>query len=125
MWWNRIIEWFTNNKERNSFIQDFNKSAKEAFITNLAPVYLKAESSFGNNSYKHQFSSFLYHGFKIRTMTGLFLDDSQFIAIGNMLASNQTLTRQLVTLGYDTLEITNNNGNVVKQWRLSALLELT
>lgn len=58
-------------------------------------------------------------------MTGLFLDDSQFIAIGNMLASNQTLTRQLVTLGYDTLEITNNNGNVVKQWRLSALLELT
>ena len=44
MWWNRIIEWFTNNKERNSFIQDFNKSAKEAFISNLAPVYLKAES---------------------------------------------------------------------------------
>ena len=52
MWWNRIIEWFTNNKERNSFIQDFNKSAKEAFISNLAPVYLKAESSFGNNSLK-------------------------------------------------------------------------
>lgn len=52
MWWNRIIEWFTNNKERNSFIQDFNKSAKEAFISNLAPVYLKAESSFGNINFQ-------------------------------------------------------------------------
>lgn len=125
MWWSKIVEWFTNNKERNNFIKDFNKSAKEAFVSNLAPVFLKAESSFGNNTFRHQFSSFLYHGFKIRTMTGIFLENSQFIAIGDMLASNPILTRQLVTLGYDTLEITNNNGVVVKQWRLSALLELT
>ena len=105
MWWNRIIEWFTNNKERNKFLNDFNKSAKQAFIMDVVPIFLKAESSFGNNAFKHQFSSFLYHGLKIRTMTGAFLADSDFINIGNMLASNPALTRQLVTLGYDTLEI--------------------
>ncbi len=125
MWWDRIIEWFSNNKERNQFLNEFNKSAKQAFVSNSVPVFLKAESSFGNNSFRHQFSSFLYHGLKVRTMTGMFLDDELFIAIGNMLASNQGLTRHLVTLGYDTLEVTNNSGKVVKQWKLTALLELT
>lgn len=125
MWWDKIIEWFSNNNERSNFLQEFNESAKKAFISNTAPIYLKAESTFGNSSFRHQFSSMIYHGLKVRTMTGMFLDNSQFIAIGNMLASNQSLTRQLVTLGYDTLEITNNEGQVVRQWRLSTLLELT
>lgn len=125
MWWNRVLEWFSNNRERDELIANFNKSAKSAFVSNIVPVFLKAESSRGNNLYKHQFSSFLYHGFRIRTLTGLFISDDLFIAIGNMLASNQALTRHLVTLGYDTLEITNNSGRVVKQWRLSTMLELT
>ena len=38
--------------------------------------------------------------------------------------ANPALTRQLVTLGYDTLEITNNAGKVVKQWQLTTLLAL-
>ena len=42
-----------------------------------------------------------------------------------MLVSNQALTRHLVTLGYDTLEVENNSGRIVKQWRLSSVLELT
>lgn len=125
MWWNRVLEWFSNNRERDELIVNFNKSAKEAFISNIVPVYLKAESSRGNSSFKHQFSSFLYHGFRIRTLTGMFISDDLFIAIGNMLVSNQTLVRHLVTLGYDTLEVTNNSGNVVQQWKLSTMLELT
>lgn len=124
MWWNRVLEWFSNNRERDELIANFNKSAKDAFVSNVVPVFLKAESSRGNSSYKHQFSSFMYHGFRIRTLTGLFISDDLFIAIGDMLASNQTLTRHLVTLGYDTLEVTNNSGRVVKQWRLSSMLEL-
>lgn len=125
MWWNRILEWFSNNRERNELIDNFNKSAKVAFVSNTVPVFLKAESSKGNSSYKHQFSSFLYHGFRIRTLTGMFQSDDLFLAIGNMLVSNQSLTRHLVTLGYDTLEVTNNYGKVVKQWRLSTTLELS
>jgi hypothetical protein len=125
MWWDKVLEWFSNNRERNELIADFNRSAKEAFVASIVPVYLKAESSRGNSAFNHQFSSFLYHGFRIRTLTGMFQSDDLFIAIGNMLAANQALTRHLVTLGYDTLEITNNQGRIVKQWRLSAMLEIT
>ena len=125
MWWNRVLEWFSNNRERNELIDNFNKSAKAAFVSNVVPVFLKAESSRRNSSFKHQFSSFLYHGFRIRTLTGMFISDDLFIAIGNMLVANQALTRHLVTLGYDTLEVTSNSGKIVKQWRLSAMLELT
>ena len=125
MWWNKILEWFSNNKERNSFLKEFNKSAKNAFVSGLVPIYLKAESSLGNNSFRHQFSSFIYHGIRVRTLTGMFIKDDLFIEIGNMLISNHTLTRHLVTLGYDILEITNNKGEVIGQWKLSASLELT
>ena len=125
MWWDKVLEWFSNNRERNELIADFNRSAKEAFVASIVPVYLKAESSRGNSAFNNQFSSFLYHGFRIRTLTGMFQSDDLFIAIGNMLAANQALTRHLVTLGYDTLEITNNQGRIVKQWRLSAMLEIT
>lgn len=125
MWWDKILEWFSNNKERNSFLKEFNKSAKNAFVSGLVPIYLKAESSLGNNSFRHQFSSFIYHGIRVRTLTGMFIKDDLFIEIGNMLISNHTLTRHLVTLGYDTLEVTNNKGEVIGQWKLSASLELT
>ena len=124
MWWNKIIEWFSNNRERNAFISDFNTAAKQAFISNVAPVFMKAESSIGNRAYKHQFSNFFYHGFRIRILTGMDLSDQEIKKIGDMIIANTTLTRQLVTLGYDTFEITNINGSVITDWRLTTLLEL-
>ena len=124
MWWNKIIEWFSNNRERNEFIGNFNRAAKQAYIANVAPVYLKAESSRGNSNYRHQFSNFFYHGFRIRMLAGRPLDYDEVTDIGNMLIANTGLIRNLVTLGYDTLEITDIRGNVVANWRLTALLEL-
>ena len=124
MWWNKIIEWFSTSRERNRFIADFNRAAKQAYIANMVPVYLKAESSRGNSNYKHQFSSFLYHGFRIRMLAGRPLDYYEIMDIGNMLIINTGLMRNLVTLGYDTLEITNIHGNVLKDWRLTTLLAL-
>lgn len=125
MWWNRIIEWFSNNRERNLLIGNFNKAAKQAYISYMAPVYLKAESSRGNSNYRHQFSSFFYHGFRIRMLAGTPLDYYEVMDIGNMLIANTVLMRNLVTLGYDTLEITDIRGNLLKDWRLTTLLELT
>ena len=124
MWWNKITEWFSTSRERNRFIADFNRAAKQAYIANMVPVYLKAESSRGNSNYKHQFSSFLYHGFRIRMLAGRPLDYYEIMDIGNMLIINTGLMRNLVTLGYDTLEITNIHGNVLKDWRLTTLLAL-
>lgn len=34
------------------------------------------------------------------------------------------LTRRLVTLGFDTLEIYNPQGEKIKEWQLSTLLQL-
>ncbi|MCR6509982.1 hypothetical protein M1B78_17975 [Bacteroides sp. KH569_7] len=124
MWWGRIVEWFSNIRERNELIYNFNKASKQAFIIGIAPTFLKAESSRGNSNYRHQFSSFFYHGFRIRMLAGRPLDYDEVMDIGNMLIANTELIRNLVTLGYDTLEITDIKGNVIDDWRLTALLEL-
>ena len=42
MWWSRIIEWFSSQKERKQILQEFNKNANEAFVNGVVPVYLKA-----------------------------------------------------------------------------------
>lgn len=124
MWWDRILNWFSNQGERKQVIQEFNKSAKDAFIADVVPVYLKAETSRGNSAYKHQFSNFFLSGFRIRTLSGRNLLPEEISHLGMIIINDSFLTRRLVTLGYDTLEITDINGYVVKDWRLTALLEL-
>ena len=57
-------------------------------------------------------------------LAGRPLNYDEVIDIGNMLIANTELIRSLVTLGYDTLEITDIRGNMVESWRLTALLEL-
>ena len=123
-WWNRIIQWFVNTNERQTLINKFNLSSKEAFISDVVPVLFRAESSKGNSAYKHQFSNWLYHGFRIRVLTGRDLAVDEIIQLGAVIRSNTYLCRELVTLGYDTLEITNISGVVVKQWQLTTLIAI-
>lgn len=124
MWWDRILNWFSNQGERKKIIQDFNNSAKEAFIADTVPVYLKAETSKGNRAYRHQFSNFFFSGFRIKTLSGRNLSSDEIAYLGMVVVNNSSLTRKLVTLGFDTLEITDINGYVVRDWKLTALLEL-
>lgn len=124
MWWDRILNWFSNQGERKKIIQDFNNSAKEAFIADTVPVYLKTETSKGNRAYRHQFSNFFFSGFRIKTLSGRNLSSDEIAYLGMVVVNNYSLTRKLVTLGFDTLEITDINGYVVRDWKLTALLEL-
>lgn len=123
-WWQKIVEWLSNKKERQELISKFNKSAKEAFIIDIVPMLLKAEFSHGNNSYRHQFSSWLYHGFCIHVLSGRDLTNDEIVQIGATLLSNHALIRMLVSLGFDTLEITDIQGRIIHDWKLTALLEL-
>lgn len=123
-WWNKIIQWFVNTNERQTLINKFNLSSKEAFISDVVPVLFRAESSKGNSAYKHQFSSWIYHGFRIRVLTGRELSIDEIIQLGAVIRSNTQLCRELVSLGYDTLEITNISGVVVKQWQLTTLIAI-
>lgn len=124
MWWNKIIVWFTEMGERSNCINEFNDLAKRAFINNTVPVYLKAETCKGNKAYKHQFSSFLFSGFRIRTLTGRDLTEEEVNSLGCIVINNTELSRRLVTLGFDTLEITDNHGYKLKDWQLTTLLQL-
>lgn len=124
MWWNKIREWFSNLQERRKSISDFNNAAREAFIKNTVPVYMKAEISMGNRNYRHGMSHLLFSGFRIKTMSGRFLTNKEVEFVGMVIVSNQELMRKLVTLGFDTLEIFNPNGGKVKDWRLTAIMQI-
>jgi hypothetical protein len=124
MWWNKIIDWFREASERKRCIDDFNRAAKDAFIANVAPVYLKSEISRGNRNYKHSMSNFFLSGFKIKTLSGRPLSYSEVESIGLAIHTNQELMRKLATLGFDTLEICDTSGSKVKDWQLTEIMQI-
>ncbi len=124
MWWNKLITWFSELGERQRCINEFNHSAKNAFIYGVVPVYMKAEISKGNRDYRHNMSSFLFSGFRIKTVSGRFLTQAEIESVGATISSNTELMRKLVTLGFDTLEIYNPDGHKVKDWRLTGILQI-
>lgn len=124
MWWDRIINWFSSTSERTRCINDFNNAAKQAFINNIAPVYMKAERSRGNSAYKHAMSDWLYSGFRIRTLSGRPLTLNEVASCGMAIVSNQELMRRLATLGFDTLEIYDPHGTKVRDWRITEIMQI-
>lgn len=123
MWWSKIITWFREANERQRCVNDFNDAAKSAFIANIT-VYLKSEISRGNRNYKHSMSNFFFSGFRIKTLSGRALSYSEVEAVGLAIHTNQELMRKLATLGFDTLEICDTSGSKVKDWRLTAIMQI-
>lgn len=122
--WNKIIEWFTDRQERSSLIRSFNASAKESFVKGLAPTLLRASISKGNSAYKHQFSNWLYSGFRIQAFTGRTLTKSELINIGDAVLNDEVLVRRMVVLGWDTLEVHGDLGSFGCRWQLKDYLQL-
>lgn len=124
MWWHKVVTWFKEAKERKLCIYNFNDAARDAFINNIAPVYLKAEFSIGNRSYRHSMSNFFFSGFRIKTLSGRALSNQEIELIGSSIHTNKELMRKLVTLGFDTLEICNASNIVVKDWQLIQIMQI-
>ena len=124
MWWNRLIAWFSELSEKQKCVTEFNRAAKDAFIYGSVPVYMRAEISRGNRAYRHSMSSFLFSGFRIRTVSGRFLTRDEIESVGATISTNSTLMRKLVTLGFDTLEIYSPEGSMVKDWRLMGIMQI-
>lgn len=122
MWWNRLIDWFSELSERQRCINEFNRAAKDAFIMGSVPVYMKADISKGNRQYRHRMSNFLFSGFRIKTVSGRLLTKSEIESIGATISTNVELMRRLVTLGFDTLELYDPAGNKIKDWRLTGII---
>ena len=120
MWYKitEITEWFGEMSERYRLVKDFNKAAKLSFIDGIAPTLLEAKITKGDPNYKHAFSKWRGGGFRIKALSGRILEKSELIEIGRVVLDNETLTRKMISLGWDTLEVHANQGYNGTKWAL-------
>lgn len=116
--WNNILDWFRDRSDRIRLVRSFNESARNSFVSGVAPTLLKAKISKGKSSYKYQFSNLLNTGFRIQAFAGRQLSKDELIHIGKVILNDETLVRKLVVLGWDTLEIHGDEGTYGCRWQL-------
>lgn len=119
--WHKIIEvreWFGDVAERYKLLRDFNSAAKISFIAGSAPTLLEARITKGDPTYKHAFSKWRSGGFRIKALSGRSLEKSELIEIGRVVLDNEMLTRKMISLGWDTLEVHSNEGYRGAKWAL-------
>ena len=119
--WHKIMEvkeWFGEVAERYRLVKDFNKAAKLSFVAGIAPTLLEAKITTGDSNYKHAFSKWRGGGFRIKALSGRTLQKSELIEIGRVVLDNETLTRKMISLGWDTLEVHANQGFNGAKWAL-------
>jgi hypothetical protein len=119
--WYKIIEireWFGEMAERYRLVKDFNRAAKNAFISGNAPTLLEAKITRGDSSYRHNFSKWMGGGFRIKALSGRPLPRHELIEIGRVVLDNEELTRRMISLGWDTLEVHANEGYLGAKWAL-------
>ncbi|RYY44246.1 MAG: hypothetical protein EOO06_18445 [Chitinophagaceae bacterium] len=116
--WYRLVEWFSDVRERHNLLRDFNKAAKVSFINGQAPTLLEVRTSIGSMEYRHAFSKFMAGGFRIKALSGKALQKSELVEIGKVVLDNEVLVRKLVTLGWDTLEVHDVKGFQGCKWPL-------
>lgn len=118
MIWNKIVDWFSDVRERNSVIRDFNKAARAAYIGGNAFSLLEARITIGSLEFRHAFSKWMAGGFRIKVLSGKALSKEELIEIGSIVLVNDELVRKLVALGWDTLEIHDDTGVIGLKWEL-------
>ncbi|MCE2681537.1 MAG: hypothetical protein ACK49D_10145 [Flavobacteriia bacterium] len=119
--WSRIlkvVDWFSDLSERQRVVRNFNLAAREAFVKGYAPTLLEAKTTYGDSSFRHDFSRFMAGGFRIKALSGRALERSEMVEIGNVVLQNSELVRKLISLGWDTLEVHDNTGYNGLKWQL-------
>lgn len=116
--WHRLVDWFSDVRERYRLLKDFNTMAKRAFISGYAPTLLEARTTVGCFEYRHAFSKFMAGGFRIKALSGIALTKNELIEIGKVVLDNDELVRKLISLGWDTLEVHDLKGFQGYKWAL-------
>lgn len=124
MVWRRILNWFRDMSERIRLINDWNKSAKEAFILGSVPSLLEASTSMGNSKNRHELSKLFISGFRIKVKSGQSLDKMDLVNVGRIILMNPELVRKIIVLGWDTLEVYDARTKVGVQWALKDFMNL-
>lgn len=123
-WYQKIVEWFRDRSDRRKLIDEFNMSAREAWINGIAPFNMQASVSRGYSYYRHQYSRWMASGFRITLFSGRQLDKTQIILLGTAILQDTSLVRRMVVLGWDTLEIQCDEGYYGSRWQLKDYLTL-
>ena len=119
--WNKIIEvkeWFGEMSDRYRLVKSFNKTAKYSFISGGSPTLLEAKITKGDIAYRHAFSKWRGGGFRIKALSGRELERNELIDIGRVILDNEQLIREMISLGWDTLEVHGNIGKNGSKWAL-------
>lgn len=116
---NNIVNWFGELRERNQIIIDFNREAKNAFVSGVAPTLIKAKVVRGVSLFKHEFSKWLGSGFQIEVLAGEILKRDELKAVGEIVVSNEYLCRKLVSNGWDTLYVNGQGAKYGLKWKLA------
>ena len=61
-----IINWLNDFSERRRLVRNFNRSAKGAFVSGIAPTLLETSISRGESAYRHSFSKLFEEDFESR-----------------------------------------------------------
>ena len=91
---------------------------KRAYVHGFTLTLIEARISVGESRFRHEFSKFLAGGFRIKALTGRPLLREEQMQIGLAILSNDDLVRELVTLGWDTLEVHDSVGKQGLKWEL-------
>ena len=124
MIWDRIVKWFRDMSERRKLINEWNDSAREAFVLGSVPTLLEASTSLGNGGFKHELSSWLRSGFRIKSGISYKFSKEEMLEIGRVILINRMLVRQLIILGFDTLEVYDETTKIGVQWALKEFRDL-
>jgi hypothetical protein len=116
--WYRLLEWFGDMRERHALVREFNQASRLAFVEGLAPTLLEARITRGESEYRHEFSKFMGGGFRIKALTGHPLSRAEQMEIGKVVIDNEVLVRRLISMGWDTLEVHDSQGNYGLKWAL-------
>jgi hypothetical protein len=116
--------WFENRKDREQLIKEFNNSSRAAYIVGVMPTLFEAKVTIGDSRYTHTFSKWMAGGFRIKALTGRNLTRAEMEEMGQVVLSNSPLVRNLVSLGFDTLELHSDVGNFGLKWELKKYIDV-
>lgn len=116
---NKIISWLDDFKSRQETIQNFNKNAKDSYVQKQTSLLLEAKTSIGSAEYKHAYSKFMASGFNIKAFSKTPLNTEQLQSVGKDLIKDEAFIRKLISLGWDTLEVQDVDGNLGCKWELN------
>lgn len=118
MIWNNIRNWFSDIIERNRFLNDWNRNAKDSYVSGIIPILMEARTTIGSTEYRHEFSKWMAGGFRVKVLSGKPMSRKELMEIGEFIIGDDTMVRKLVSNGWDTLELHDTAGNIGLKWQL-------